>query len=253
MSKKINTIWRNVWLSQNNVSADDVFSSRLFVEGYQSIKGHIPLDAISMLEAGGGTGRYGIQMACDYPYKNVLVIDCLNESLELGRSLASRKGVKNIRFELNDILGLSFDDDSFDCVFSDAVIQVFVNYQDAVNEIARVCKPGGTVIISVCNKWNFHTLYKFILRLAKQPYMYGYEKSFSHTELLKGINNAGLKRIAKGGFFVSYGIRRHNKLIYRIAGKLCDLVVNFLDPISGGSISNLFGFEIFIVAKKPKR
>jgi len=252
MNKEIDKVWKKVWMSQKDVEPSDIFSHRLFLEGYHAMRNHIPMDAMSILEAGGGTGRYGIQIACDHPNSEVLVIDTVRESLELGKTLASRRGAKNIKFEINDMMSFSYVDNQFDCVFSDAVIQVFKNHQDAVNEMARVCKQGGVVIISVCNKWNFHTFYKVMLQILNRPYMYGYEKSFSHLELLECVHNAGLKETAKGGFFVSYGIRRHNKLICRVASKLCDLLVKPLDFISNGYVSNMFGFEIYIVARKPK-
>ena len=246
----VEQIWKDVWISQQDVSAREMFGHVLFIEGYKTIKKYFSPVTRRVLEGGGGTGRYGIQLAADNPKAQVTVVDIVPESLELGKRAASDRGISNIDFQINNLQDLSFPDNAFDLIVSDAVIQVFENYFPPINEMARVLEPGGRLIISVCNKWNIHTLYKLILKLFNKPYRYGYEKSFTHQELRQAVTKAGLSVIAEDGFLASYGFTRHQSLPMRVIGKLCDLVARIIDPLTDGYFTYLFGFEIVVVAQK---
>ncbi len=55
-----------------------------------------------------------------------------------------------------DLLDLSvFEDNSFDTVvcYGAPLNYVVNNYEKAISELARVTKVGGTILLSVCNKW----------------------------------------------------------------------------------------------------
>lgn len=54
---------------------------------------------------------------------------------------------RNITFGLVDITNLNYSDDSFDKVVAGNVIHLLDKPMKAVNELNRVCKPGGTLII----------------------------------------------------------------------------------------------------------
>ena len=53
----------------------------------------------------------------------------------------------NIRFLLADIQSLDFPDASFDKVVAANVIHLLDDARQAVRELDRVCRPGGTIII----------------------------------------------------------------------------------------------------------
>lgn len=59
----------------------------------------------------------------------------------------ARSGVDRVRVEAADILSLPYDDNSFDCVVAEAVT-MFVDRDRAAKELARVCKPGGRVLVT---------------------------------------------------------------------------------------------------------
>lgn len=79
-----------------------------------------------------------------------------------------------------DGVKLPLKDDSFDMVMSTQVIEHVPNPLDFLKEIARTCKPGGTVIISL----------PFVYQEHEVPYDYFRFTQFGIEELLK---NAGLK------------------------------------------------------------
>jgi SAM-dependent methyltransferase len=246
----VEKIWSGVWRSQQDLGADTFFRHPLFLSGYRAMVRHLAGWDGKVLEAGGGPGRYGIKLASDNPNCRVDVVDISADSIDLGKRLARERGVSNVQFTIADIMSLPFEDNSYDCVISDAVIQVFENYTDAVSEMARVLKPGGVMIIAACNFWNPHTIYKWVLSAAGLGYQYGFEKSFTHRELADAISASGLRVVAADGFAPGYGAARLRFFPFRLLGSVIDLLAFVGDKIAGGRFSKTFGFEILVVATK---
>lgn len=247
---KKNGVWSNAWNSEILVDAKDIFSHPLFLEGYETIRRHIRSTSGALLEAGGGTGRYGIKLACENKNLNVNILDIAPESISLGKKLAHFKGVDCINFIQGDINHLPFQDCSFDCVVSDAVIQVFEDFVTPIGELARVLKPGGIVVIAVVNYWNIHTLYKYALKFFGKKYIYGYERSFTRGELKNAILRFKLKIVCMDGFAPGYGASRHNRAILKIIGSIINIICKAIDLFTRGWASKFFGFEIVMVAIK---
>ncbi len=251
---KINEIWRKQWSSKSfrGVSVANIFQQRLFVEGYPIFKKHLPDNPGDVLDAGGGTGRYGLKIAQNFPESNVVISDILEESLGIGQQLASEMHLKNVFFEQDDLLSSKFPDNKFDVVVSDVVIQHLPDYTTALKEIKRITKPGGRILISTNNFWNFHTPFKTVLKIVGQ-YEYGYEKSFSRKELVRTMAKEGLNIIAVDGFYVGYGIFRLKKYnrIFHFLGRAVNRLSKILDKLTGRFFSRNFGFEILVVAQKP--
>ncbi|MBI1755401.1 methyltransferase domain-containing protein [Candidatus Azambacteria bacterium] len=248
----VNAVWRKAWEDQGAASSRAVFKHRLFIEGYPIFKRYIPQNMRSILEIGGGSGRYGLAFAKDFPKSTVVISDILPESLEMVKKMGSELGLRNVVMQKEDALRLSFPDNHFDVVFADVVIQHIPEYQEAVSEMARVLKPGGCLIISVVNARNFHMLYKILLRILGKEYPYGYEKSFTKKELRNVLRESDLVISAEDGFYVAYGIYRLKYIsrIFGLFGKVCNRAVKMIDSVSGRFISRHFGFEIVIVGKK---
>ena len=97
-----------------------------------------------VLEVGVGTGING----CLFPRDCVVTgIDFSGSMLEKARERFLRKGVKNVRLHEMDAAALTFPDDTFDIVYAPYVISVVSDPFPVVQEMFRVCRPGGKVII----------------------------------------------------------------------------------------------------------
>ncbi len=251
--ENINKIWRKKWETSQDISLREAFNSRLFLEAFPVIRKYIPNKFQNLLDAGGGTtGRYGLKLAQDFPKSSVTISDILDESLLIPRRLAAEAGINNVWFKKDDILASVFPDDHFDVVFSDAMIQYLPDYRRAIREIRRITKPGGRIVITAVNFWNFHTLYKGLFALAGKEYQYGYEKSFSKRELKEAMEKEGIRTIATDGFYVGYGIfrlRSHHRM-FRFLGRLVNRLSKILDKFTGRFFSKNFGFEIVVVGQK---
>ena len=98
-----------------------------------------------------------------------------------------------LRSAVGDVRALPFGDDSFDAIYSMGTIEHFDETERAVEEMARVLKPGGRAIIGVPNRHDpfLRPLLSAVLQ-AVGLYGYGYEKSYSRRALRQMLERAGL-------------------------------------------------------------
>lgn len=98
-----------------------------------------------------------------------------------------------LRCAVSDVRELPFRDASFDAVYSMGTIEHFDETERAVEEMARVLKPGGRAIVGVPNRHDpfLRPLLATVLQ-ALGLYAYGYEKSYSRRALREMLERAGL-------------------------------------------------------------
>jgi SAM-dependent methyltransferase len=103
-----------------------------------------------------------------------------------------------LRDSVGDVRNLPFRTASFDAIYSMGTIEHFDETERAVEEIARVLKPGGRAIIGVPNRHDpfLRPLFVTVLQ-AIGLYGYGYEKSYSRRALKKMLEAAGLNVVAE--------------------------------------------------------
>lgn len=75
----------------------------------------------------------------------VVGIEPLEATLELGRAEAARRGDARTRFEVGDVFALPYDDGSFDVVHAHQVLQHLSDPVLALQEMWRVLAPGGVL------------------------------------------------------------------------------------------------------------
>jgi phosphatidylethanolamine/phosphatidyl-N-methylethanolamine N-methyltransferase len=98
-----------------------------------------------ILEVGVGTG---ISLA-DYSPGNCIVgVDLSEEMLRKAKERVSELALTNVQLEMMDAEHLSFPDNSFDVVMALYVVSTVPNPQAALDEFARVAKPGGEIILA---------------------------------------------------------------------------------------------------------
>lgn len=96
-----------------------------------------------ILEVGVGTGK-------NFPYypdnSNITAIDFSGKMLQRARQKQSRSDVK-VELELMDVQSLCYADNSFDTVIATFVFCSVPQPTKGLQELYRVCKPGGQVLL----------------------------------------------------------------------------------------------------------
>lgn len=107
---------------------------------------HVNAQGGSVLEVGIGTG-----LALDYyrPHVRVTGIDLSSEMLWEAEMRATRKRLKNVAgLHQMDARHVTYPDARFDHVAAMHVMSVVPEPERVLDEMARVCRPGGSVMIA---------------------------------------------------------------------------------------------------------
>jgi len=124
--------------------------------------------------------------------KQWTAIDLHKETVEKAQNWLTNKLADSVLERMDfiqcDATAMLFDDETFDVVFSFSVIDHIPSHQareKAIAEMARVCKTGGHVIITVPNRWNIPYALWSKKQQKDNSAFFGYEYQFSPLELKK--------------------------------------------------------------------
>lgn len=111
----------------------------------ESIKSRLMTSHDRVFDAGCGTGCYSIALA--RAGLDVLAVDYAEGMLRNAHKAAARERLANLSFEkvsLDD--PLPYENGTFHHAIAISVIQAVTSPSESLNELARVIKPGGTVV-----------------------------------------------------------------------------------------------------------
>lgn len=104
-----------------------------------------PNDSL-VLEAGCGVGAQTQIVAPKNPGSKFVSVDISEASLKEAEATIKSLGIQNVAFQQADIFRLPFDDETFDSVIVCFVLEHLQNPVQALKELQRVTKPGGTIV-----------------------------------------------------------------------------------------------------------
>jgi arsenite methyltransferase len=103
----------------------------------------------AVIDLGSGSGMDTLIAAARVaPTGRVVGVDFTLEQLTKARRLAAEAGIEHVQFREGRIENLPADDESFDCVISNGVINLSPDKQRVFAESARVLRPGGRLAIA---------------------------------------------------------------------------------------------------------
>lgn len=99
----------------------------------------------SLLDVGCGPGSLTSDLARHLAPGRVVGLDVEPAVLAVARTVAAEAGVSNVEFHESDAYSLAYDDGSFDIVHAHQLLQHLEHPVRALEEMARVARPGGLV------------------------------------------------------------------------------------------------------------
>lgn len=138
-----------------------------------ALRAMLPPAGDRMIEIGAGFGR----LADEYvDYRSVVLLDLSGAQIQ-----AARERLRDdSRYEVieGDAFHLPFPDASFDTVVCIRVIHHFEDPRPAIAEMARVLRPGGTLVLECGNKRNLKAIALYLLRRRREsPFKRGSERA----------------------------------------------------------------------------
>lgn len=102
-----------------------------------------------LLEVGCGTGVVVRSLARrDGFHEEIVGVDQSAAFIDAARRFADQEGVADrVKFDLGDAHALDFPTASFDVVIANTLISHATAPQDVLREMARVVRPGGTIVV----------------------------------------------------------------------------------------------------------
>lgn len=143
-----------------------------------------------VLECACGTGM--ITRAVSPKIKSIIATDFSSGMLKKAKSKC--KNFSNVEIKFGNIMQLEYKDNSFDKVIAGNVIHLLDEPMTALNELYRVCKKGGQIIIpTYVNNENKGKPSVFIRMLEK--FGAKFKQQFSFEDYKEFMNKSGYKNI----------------------------------------------------------
>lgn len=162
----------------------------------------IPEGAL-VLDVAAGTGELSFAAA-----KNASLVtttDLSVKMLEIAQKKAKKNKVKNIIFGVRDIFDLKDADETYDVVIAGNVLHLIDNPQKAVEELWRVTKNGGRLLLPTFMNCKRHFLIRIYMKLGFNPK--SDYNSESYLRMLAGCNKGRLKsKKIKGLIDICYAV-----------------------------------------------
>lgn len=116
---------------------------------------------------------------------NIIGIDIDERMIDIAKK---RNKNKTIRFDVQDASKLNYPDDYFDAIFDFGVIHHIPDWEESLNEIRRVLKKNGELILEDLSLESFETVSgKLLKRLSDHPYDHMY-RTDEFVHYLKAIH-----------------------------------------------------------------
>jgi ubiquinone/menaquinone biosynthesis C-methylase UbiE len=127
-----------------------------------------------VVDFGCGTGNVSMEIAKLVGANgSVTGVDASPDQLAIGRSQATTNGLTNVKFVESSVYGTSLPESHFDFAYARLILCHLQRPLDALREMLRILKPGGTLIcedldISSLQTYPITTAYQRVVELSLQ-------------------------------------------------------------------------------------
>jgi ubiquinone/menaquinone biosynthesis C-methylase UbiE len=140
-----------------------------------------------VLEIGCGNG-VGSKHILEFFRPEEFIATDLDERLV---EIARNKNIgEKTKFEVGDATDLRFQNNEFDAVLGLSVIHHIPNWKDCIDELQRITKPDGFLILKELSIESFETPFG---KLSRKIVSHPYESMFIEKEFIEHIKNNGFE------------------------------------------------------------
>ena len=150
------------------------------------------LDPRLILEIGAGTGFLTRRLAELFPRAQITAIDPAEDALRVARELVPAGGRAVDFLEIG--LEKFCSDERFDLISSSSTLQWIAPLDAAINRLAGLLTPGGSIICSILGQGTFGELH--LSRLAAAPKKPPRRKLPGKAEIASAFGSAGMSGIS---------------------------------------------------------
>jgi SAM-dependent methyltransferase len=147
-----------------------------------------PVAGCAVLDYGCGTGDWGLILASERANVTFLDLSPIAIQVVLRRAAASRVDVRGVARDASDLS--CFRDEEFDLVYGSAAVHHTLKYPGALEELLRVLRPGGRLVLAETygNNQILNAARRLGWKLRGQADEQGEEIVFneSHVRMLRG-------------------------------------------------------------------
>lgn len=159
-----------------------------------------------VLDIACGTGIVSCEFAKHT--KEVIGLDITEEMLNQAKKLQKEKNLNNISFKNSNVEILPFEDNSFDIVFTRYSFHHFLDTQKVFDEMLRVCKKDGKiVIVDVALEQSVSLAYNQMEKL-RDP---SHTKALTFQEFSNLFDNPKLKNHKESSYKVNLELEKQLK------------------------------------------
>lgn len=218
--------WDRFWERSGEV--EDVYSNEGRVT--EKLSALVPVEGKHVLEVGAGTGRDGIFLSQQGAF--VVSLDYSIQSLSMIQSQLRTQS--SVAVCCGDAFELPFEDETFDIVFHQGLLEHFRNPDDLIAENARVLKHGGILLVDVPQRYHYYTWIKHIM-IPLGLWFAGWETEYTAAELERLIAKHSFTIMSSYGEWFTppiwYRMLRRALLPIRIRLPMYPAFFNFCDSL----------------------
>ena len=194
----------------------DVYWRKQAIRQLRGIRDSHPSGA-AVLDVATGTADMPILISKYLPEARITGVDISTGMLELGRQKVKRSGLEDrITLQTGDSEALPFPDNCFDAVTAAFGVRNFENLERGLQEMKRVLRPGGRLVILECSQPHtpgIRQLYLLYMRLLAPRIA---RMASSNREAYRYLNNSvqafpegeRFRRILEAGGYIRTGLQR---------------------------------------------
>ena len=187
--------WTSIWERRLEEYLKSVPRAGYFIKKY------FGKSVSSILEVGGGSCKDSIYLAnngfsCICSDKNKYVIEILKKKFN--------EKNKNIIFDIQDALNLTYKENSFDLVFSNGLIIYFYDNREVIKILEEKCRVAKKFVITIVHNKHNKRLVKKFKTLAEKDELYNI-RFYSIDELINIAENLKYNKKIKKYYIMKFG------------------------------------------------